>query len=312
MGGTVTMASKIGQGTTMSLSLLLPIADPELLPKHPEDAPDMLATIPNMRRMAPSVADAEREGTLVLVVDDHPTNRLLLARQVQALGYAAESVENGLEALKKWNSGRFGIVITDCNMPEMDGFELTRNIRSAELLQGIRRTPVISCTANALGAESERCLAAGMDDCLVKPVALSQILKKLDQWLPIPEAATADAKASERRDASTTTPFDRSVLAEISGGDPSIERDILAEFRKANDQDAADLTRAMADDDFVQMVKSSHRMVGASRVIGALRFADLCQRISRSGHARDSLAVASDMAMFHDEYNYLNHYLDTL
>ncbi len=318
MGGTVTVVSELGHGTTISLTLLLPIANPEGLPqREPELARDLLATIPNMRRMAPSVAAAELEGTLVLVVDDHPTNRLLLVRQVQALGYAAESAENGVQALAKWNAERFGIVITDCNMPEMDGFELTQSIRRQEAVNGMRYTPIIACTANALGDENLRCLAAGMDDCLVKPVALSQILKVLDQWLPIPARAPVllppTTIASEPVDpAPATGPVDRSVLAEISGGNAATERDILTDFRHANDDDALMLEEAVANRDISQVTRATHRMVGASRVVGALEFASVCQRLGHASRAEDLETLALEMAAFHEEYAHLNHYLDTL
>jgi CheY-like chemotaxis protein len=138
--------------------------------------------------MAPSIAQAETEGTLVLLVDDHPVNRMLLLRQVRTLGYAAETAENGIEALEMWKSGRFGLVITDCHMPQMDGYELARSIRKLESDAGRKRVPIVACTANALQGEAEACLAAGMDDCLVKPVELPQLLEKLEQWLPMAAA----------------------------------------------------------------------------------------------------------------------------
>jgi signal transduction histidine kinase/CHASE3 domain sensor protein/FixJ family two-component response regulator len=317
MGGSVEMVSELGKGTTMILTLTLPIADPSGLPtRSPESEREFLSTIPNMRRMAPSVEQAEAEGTLVLVVDDHPTNRTLLVRQAHALGYAAESAENGVQALEMWKSERFGLVITDCNMPEMDGFELARSIRRFEAVDGGKRTPIISCTANALGDECERCLAAGMDDCLVKPVALSQILKKLDQWLPIPPATAAPAlraaASDARQDVATAAPVDRSVLAGISGGNAEAERDILVDFRRTNDQDATMLERAVATSDFPQVRLATHRMLGASRMVGAFGFAGVCERIGHTSRADDATTIAADMAAFHQEWTRLNAYLDAL
>jgi signal transduction histidine kinase/CheY-like chemotaxis protein/HPt (histidine-containing phosphotransfer) domain-containing protein len=318
MGGSVEMASELGKGTTMILTLTLPIADPKELPKRDSESERaLLSTIPNMRRMAPSVERAETEETLVLVVDDHPTNRTLLVRQVHALGYAAESAENGVQALEMWKSGRFGIVITDCNMPEMDGFELARSIRRLETRNGSKRIPIISCTANALGDECDRCLAAGMDDCLVKPVALSQILKKLDQWLPIPDATALSALPSSTRGnhqgaATASVPIDRSVLAEISAGNTATERDILIDFRRINDEDAIMLERAVATSDFPQVRRATHRMLGASRMVGAFGFASVCERIGDASRANDTATVAVDMAAFHQEWTRLNAYLDAL
>jgi CheY-like chemotaxis protein len=295
------MVSELGKGTTMILDLSLPIADPKDLRKaDPAGAQDLLTTTTSMRRMAPSEAEAEAEGTLVLLVDDHPTNRAVLMRQVHALGYAAESAENGLEALDKWQSGRFGIVITDCNMPEMDGYELARSIRKLESSNGSQRTPIIACTANALRGEAEVCFAAGMDDYLAKPMGLKELLKKLEQWLPIP-AGGADAAAS----------LDRSALAAISGGDAAAERDILVDFRRANDDDTALLKRAVAASDMAQITRAAHRIKGASRMVGALGLAGVCDRIEEASRASDWNAIRAGMGAFQQEWMRLNAYFDS-
>ncbi|ABE43747.1 response regulator [Polaromonas sp. JS666] len=159
----------------MTLDLSLPIADPAQLPEGNPGAPDSFFASLETRRAAPDVAQAEAEGTLILLADDHPTNRSLLMRQVNLLGYAAESARNGVEALNLWKSGRFSLLLTDCNMPEMDGYELAKAIRALEAATAARHYPVIACTANAMGGEAEICLAAGMDDYLVKPVELKKL-----------------------------------------------------------------------------------------------------------------------------------------
>ena len=151
----------------MTLDLSLPIADPALLPEDNPDVPDSFSASLEMRRTAPDVAQAEAEGTLILLADDHPTNRSLLMRQVNLLGYAAESARDGAEALSLWKSGRFSLLLTDCNMPEMDGYELAKAIREREAATDSRHYPIIACTANAMGGEAEICLAAGMDLSLI-------------------------------------------------------------------------------------------------------------------------------------------------
>ncbi len=317
MGGSVEMVSELGKGTTMILTLSLPIADPKDLRKtEPEGTRDLLSDTARMRRMAPSVAQAQTEGTLVLLVDDHPTNRLLLARQVKMLGYAAHSAEDGVDALDKWQSGRFGIVITDCNMPKMDGYELAREIRRIESVGGGKRTPIIACTANALGGEAEICFAAGMDDYLAKPVELTQLLKKLDQWLPIPEADAAPSEQSgSRANASTpgaAPPIDRSVLGEISGGDAAAERDILLDFRRVNDEDTTMLKQAVANNDIPQVTRASHRIKGASKMVGAMGLAGVCEHIEHASRATDWNTIQVYMRAFHQEWTRLNAYLDSM
>jgi signal transduction histidine kinase/CheY-like chemotaxis protein/HPt (histidine-containing phosphotransfer) domain-containing protein len=307
MGGSVEMQSELGKGTTMFLTLWLPTADAKDLPsRDAEGDRDWLSATTSMRRAPPNIEQAEAEGTLVLLADDHPTNRTVLMRQVHALGYAAESAVHGVDALEKWKSGRYGVVITDCNMPEMDGYELTRCIRDIEASTGRARTPVIACTANALDGESEKCFSAGMDDYLVKPVELSQILKKLDQWLPIP--AEHDAMS----ESTGSLVLDVTVLAAISGGDPVTEREILLDYRGAIGDDIAMVKKAVAGKNILETTRAIHRIKGASQTIGAVRLATVCERIEKASRDDDWTRVVANMSAFEEESQQLNVHLSRL
>jgi signal transduction histidine kinase/CheY-like chemotaxis protein/HPt (histidine-containing phosphotransfer) domain-containing protein len=311
MGGSVELVSELGKGTTITVTMSLSIADPKDLPQIALEASrDVLNTRPGVRRVAPSVAQAEAERTLVLLIDDHPTNRMLVCRQVNALGYAAESASDGVEGMQKWMSGRFSIVITDCNMPEMDGYELTRRIRAEEASSGSKRIPVIACTANALAGEAEVCFAAGMDDYLVKPLELPQLLKKLDQWLPVPVPGVVFAEQLAK--SQDTGPVDRSVLASISNGDLTTEREILIDFRRTNDEDAAMLERAVASSDIPQVTRASHRILGASRMVGAAGLASVCERIQHASRAHDWASITAGMEAFRCEWIRVNTYFDSI
>jgi PAS domain S-box-containing protein len=304
MGGEIEMVSAEGKGTTMRLTLTLDIADPAAIPR-PEGATTG-AGAPWARRAAPAVAQAERDGTLVLVADDHPLNRTLLVRQVNALGYACEAVDNGLQALEKLKSGRFGALITDCHMPEMDGYDLARAIRRLEA--GGTRLPIIACTANALVGEADICRAAGMDDYIAKPVAMSELARALERWRPLP----ADLAAGGEGEPAGAAPIDRSVLAAVSDGDEGIERDMLLHYRAINASDAADLVGAIAAHDMAQVVRASHRMKGASRMVGAMALADVCEGIERAGRATDWGGVTACRDALSHELSRLDEYLQGL
>jgi two-component system, NarL family, sensor histidine kinase EvgS len=295
MGGSIHMVSEVGVGTTMTLDLSLPIANAKELPEMDRAGPPDFFRTTMMRRRAPDAASAEAEGTLALLADDHPTNRSLIVRQINLLGYAAESAENGVIALEKWKSGRFGVLITDCNMPEMNGYELTRRIREFEAAKGDKRIPIIACTANALGGEAETCFAAGMDDYLAKPVQLSELAKKLDHWLPIARPAA---------------PLDRAALANLTGGDIAVEREILMDFRRANEDDAAMLKRAVDQSNSLEVTTASHRIKGASKMIGAMGLAAVCERLERASRSNDWPAIRANMGAFEHELQRLNHFCE--
>ena len=311
MDGAVEMQSKVGKGTTMYLTLALPIGDPALLRPIVGSGQSPTQAALKGRRAAPTVVQAETEGTLVLVVDDHPTNRSLLERQLRALGYAAESAENGAVALERWRSGRYGIVVTDCHMPEMDGYDLARAIRGEEAARGTARVPVIACTANALAGEAEVCFAAGMDDYLAKPVEMPALAQVLDRWLPLPaDPAIAAAGGSPSAAAASPTAIDAAALAELTGGDRAVERDILREYRTANDADALALRDALDRRDLPGIVRAAHRMKGAGRMVGARSLAEVCGAIEQAGRAEDFTAVAGEEPRLARELERLNAYLD--
>jgi PAS domain S-box-containing protein len=307
MGGSISMASEPGKGTTLTLGLTLPISEP--LPDM--GAPRAWAQAPPPAcRTAPGIAQAETEGTLVLLVDDHPVNRLLLLRQVQTLGYAGQTAENGIDALEMWKSSRFGLVITDCHMPQMDGYDLARSIRELEADTGRTRVPIIACTANALPGEAAACRAAGMDDCLVKPVELSQLAEKLGQWLPVPQESAPLAAAGPGPDATpSSTPIDQALLTMNCGGDASMVAEVLAVFRRTFEEDSAGLREAVAAGDAAQVAPFAHRMAGASKMVGALAFAAACEQIDRAGRVGVWEAVLAGMPAFERERARLAEYL---
>jgi signal transduction histidine kinase/ActR/RegA family two-component response regulator len=181
MGGEIRLQSAVGEGTTVSLILRMKrvAAEPAAPPAQPALAGGVV------RRTCPSVEDAERDGCLVLAADDHPINRMVLQRQLANIGYASEAAENGREALELWRTGRFALLVTDCHMPELDGYQLTRAIREEEVLGGKGHVPIIAFTANAMAGEAEQCYAAGMDDYLEKPVQIAELAAKLNVWLPL-------------------------------------------------------------------------------------------------------------------------------
>ncbi|SEB13497.1 response regulator [Variovorax sp. YR216] len=310
MGGSIRLESEHGQGTTLILELSLPIA--EQPPGSGDGTAGAHAVDTAARRMAPTTAQAETEGTLVLLVDDHPVNRMLLMRQVRALGYAAQTADDGVQALEMWKSGRFGLVITDCHMPHMDGYDLTRNIRRLEPAVGRERVPIVACTANALQGEAESCLAAGMDDFLVKPVELAQLSEKLDRWLPLAGTAPVPPASvgASHGDVPSSSPIDEALLGAKCAGDASMVAEVIAAFRRTCEDDSTALRQAVTADDVAQVTQFAHRMAGAGKMVGALAFASACENIERASRTGQWKGVVAGMPVFEQELALLAAYFE--
>ena len=318
MGGTVAMNSEEGKGTTMTLSVAFEICelDPTLRPREMTDG-EVLDALTANRRKPPSKEVAEDEGTLLLVVDDHPTNRMVITRQVASLGYASEEAVDGMQALKAWESGRFGAIITDCNMPRMNGYELTAAIRSHEAETGKSRIPIIACTANAMAAAKQLCLDSGMDDCLVKPADLTDVARKLDLWLPLANiAAQARPVATVQPQKLTLVPtkaeglLDLALLAEISGGDFQVQTEIIADFRSVTEVDVQALRDAVVKGNTTQVIASAHRIKGAGLMLGATLLSNACGALETAAASVNHSRLLEDLGTFEMELLRLSQFLD--
>jgi signal transduction histidine kinase/DNA-binding NarL/FixJ family response regulator len=291
MGGSVGIESEPGRGTVVSVTLPLRVVAADTLPRGEEASG---AEAVDARRVSPSVEQAAAEGNLVLVVDDHPINRLLMSRQVSALGYANETAENGREALERWTARRYRLVITDVNMPDMDGYQLARAIRAQELASGSGHTVIIACTANALPGEAENCFAAGMDDYVLKPVELTKLHRKLLQWMP------------------GAPPLDRTALESIAGDNANLQIETVKRFLAATDEDATALIHAIDTHELPAAVQAAHRLNGASATVGAASLAEVAGRIEAAAREGDWERVMGEREAFHRELARLSAYLVAL
>jgi len=223
------------------------------------------------------MAHRHARGGVVLLAEDHPINREILARQLALVGYAADTAADGLQALQRFTSGNYALVLTDLQMPGLDGLRLAASIRELERARGRPRTPILAVTADAEPEHVARCQAAGIDDCLAKPLTIPQLSAQLGRWLPHlrrrPRAAEAQAAA----------PVTEEALRELAGTDPIRTRELLrrycdSAFDDLRDLDEAQSTRRGGIADVV------HRMKGAALMVGAHEVAALAEAMEQ--HAR--------------------------
>ena len=179
MGGEIGVESTPGEGSTFWFTVRLPVC--AAAAHHPPQ--------PVRAEPRPDHYGAQGRGR-VLVVEDHPVNRKIAQRMLAKLGYQVDLAADGHQAVAATRQTTYDAILMDCQMPGMDGFEATRQIRRQE--QGRSRTPIIAMTASALAGDRERCLEAGMDDHLPKPVTGASLQRALENWLE-PQAAPAEA-----------------------------------------------------------------------------------------------------------------------
>jgi signal transduction histidine kinase/FixJ family two-component response regulator len=183
MEGTLSVNSSVGVGTTFYFTVRLPIAN--LAAQR--DLQQQLERQERQERQQhrPAVEPLVTDGKplRILVVDDHPVNRMMLKQQLEQLGLQVDMAESGLVALSQWSTSHYDLLVSDCHMPNMDGYELARSVREIEQQESRPRLPIIAWTANAMAEEQTRCREAGMDDLLTKPTELAELRAMLAKWL---------------------------------------------------------------------------------------------------------------------------------
>jgi len=268
MGGTVTVESAPSRGSTFTVTMRVRLAS-----RTDIDGPSDEA----VREQLPLPAS----GVRVLAVDDNDVNLEVLVGQFEILGIALDTASNGIEALTLWRNRSYALVLTDIHMPDMDGFELTRQIRAEEGASIDRpRTPILALTANALKGEAERCLAAGMDGYLTKPLTLERLREAVARHaIAVPDVRVSDA-------------IDRSVVSDMFGGNSAAVERVLERFRHAGAKLLEEIVAASGDRP--RLAELAHQLKGAARAAGATRLGDLAAALETSGSSADIEALRAE------------------
>ncbi|MGC9526266.1 MAG: PAS domain-containing protein [Limnospira sp.] len=243
----------------------------------------------------------------ILLAEDHPINQQVLLNQLSLLGCSADLAENGEEVLERVRDHPYDIVFMDCQMPRLDGYAATRELRRRER-NGDRHTVVIALTAHAMPADREKCLAAGMDDYISKPIAQEELEWKLKTWagrirggvMPEadPEPQTSDSEPE------LDDPLDWKRLESISRGRREFQQKLLTAFVGNARADLGRLWEAMEAEDFESLAAIAHRLKGASGNVGVWVLPPLALELEEKARARRAEACRKAIASLREQLDW--------
>lgn len=269
MQGRLSIQSEKDQGTKIQIELRLPCR----AAVHSEH---------NEITAAPTT-DQQHQPLKLLVVDDHQVNRMLLQRQLSYLGHQVWQAADGSEALQLLKEQQLDLVLTDCNMPLMDGYQLALAIRADQALQHL---VVLGLTARAQSDEIARCIAAGMNDCLFKPISINELQQSIQKY--------AKGKAA----------FNIDALFALAGPNPAFARQMLSTLCQSNSADIEQLKLLLQQSDWEALKRLAHKIKGAAVLVQAEQLIDSCETLEKATEQQitsASLRVLAALKVFNRE-----------
>ena len=270
MGGKVGVESAEGKGSTFWF----------MIPCEMAQASDVLTTKENVAQILPfDVAKLPVAQAKVLLVEDYPVNQVFAQKLLRKFGFRYIDVaEDGVEALSKFHETSYDIIFMDCQMPRLGGYGATQEIRIAEIAT-TRHTPIVAMTANAMLGDREKCLNAGMDDYLSKPLRANHLKKSLETWftLDVDKATIMKASTVSPKHADEV-PVDMEQLRMFTNDDPEEEKALFTFFIEQSQVIIELLQQNMNEADQEAWQSAAHRFKGSSGNLGAMRLHQLCKQ----------------------------------
>ncbi|MFQ5442884.1 MAG: nitrate- and nitrite sensing domain-containing protein [Thermodesulfobacteriota bacterium] len=246
-----------------------------------------------------TIKENMRRRMRILLAEDNVINQKVALRILEKLGYRADAVANGREALKALETIPYDLVLMDCQMPEMDGYEATRIIRAQDSAVANHGVPVIAMTANALKGDRERCIEAGMNDYTSKPVAPGALAEVIEKWLKkkgLPRAVLKKTALAQKEKV-----FDRKGYLERLMGDEDLAGEILDGFFEDFPVQMSTLREALERGDAEAVKRGAHTLKGSSGNVGAVTLQKAALDLEKAG-ASGSLDGARDLMTAMEEY----------
>jgi CheY-like chemotaxis protein len=240
----------------------------------------------------------------VLLAEDNVVNQQVALAMLEDMGCEVSLAADGIVALQKLSQHRFDIVLMDCQMPGMDGYGAARAWRQQEAHEGRARTIIVALTANAMQGDRERCLEAGMDDYLTKPVRQEQLFHMLERWLLEAPASAQDAERSApispvKTESETLPVLDVGALESIRAldtqGNGELLTRVLGLYLEESAKSLAVIQQAAANQDWQAVRQAAHSLKSSSANVGAVRLAALFRQIEADSRAANSGAVVDQL-----------------
>jgi CheY-like chemotaxis protein/HPt (histidine-containing phosphotransfer) domain-containing protein len=215
----------------------------------------------------------------ILLVEDNAVNQLVASRMLQQYGCDVGTADDGQQAIDAVQAAEYDLILMDCQLPGIDGYEATRTIRAGSG----HRIPIIALTAHAMSGERERCLAAGMDDYLSKPVRREALVTTLARWLPLdepPQGGPADEPAE-----AVGTDLEPAMIAQLrslDAGHPGFLRELVENFAADSAELVASLPAQVAARDGDAVRTAAHRLKGTAANLGAKRLSEACAALEEA------------------------------
>ena len=252
-------------------------------------------------------------GAKALVVDDSKIVRDLHAFYLQCGGFEVDAAENGSEALEKLLTQRFDLIVTDINMPQMDGYEATRRIRSGEAGSLNQKVPIVAMTAHALNSDRDRCLEAGMNDFLTKPVRLEELADLLERIPQTRSNKKAGDKAGSDNRTTTALPtpppaappaavFNRKALLAKIDHDEELYRELLQDFLESGREYLEEIARAAAGNDPEGLRNAAHALKGSAGSLEAPAVQAAALELEQAARTADPEKIATARPALEKEF----------
>jgi len=250
--------------------------------------------------VAPLQLDVRGDG-LILLAEDNAINQMVTLAELQELGLTAHVVGDGNEALKALSRHNYALVLMDCQMPELDGFAATREVRRRETGTG-RHVPIIAMTASTMQGDRERCLAAGMDDYIGKPVELNELREALQRWLPARPLAEGKGEAGDKEKT-----IDLAYLESRFTSEQVLA--ILRTYITSAEADIQALKTAVQSQDPDAVAFHAHSLKGSSATLTADKIADLSRSLEEAASSLDWRSAASILEQIEQSFALLESYI---